>query len=142
MADTAGQAEIRGVDIQKVVEGFADVGVVLAKLIPSISATARELRWYSKTSGSGSSNFLSSPTTTGVTTDMIETASGALPVEIENSYTRNTNYVKKFFASSPMITEEDIKDSDPDVWGDLIRDTVISVTRISPFSIFFKSSSL
>jgi hypothetical protein len=129
MADTAGQAEIRGIDIQKLSEGFKDVGIVLSKYIPSISATARELRWYSKTSGAGSSNFLSSPTTTGVTTDMIETASKAMPVVIENSYTRNTSYVKKFFASSPLISIEDLKDCDPDVWGDLIKDTVRAVNK-------------
>ena len=129
MPDTAGQADIRGIDIQKLAEGFKDVGVVLSKYIPSISATARELRWYSKTSGSGSSNFLSSPTTTGVTTDMIETASKAMPVVIENSYTRNTGYIKKYFASSPLISIEDIKDCDPDVWGDLIKDTVRAVNK-------------
>jgi len=129
MVDTAGQAEIRGIDIQKLAEGFADVGVVLSKYIPSVGATARELRWYAKTSGQGSSNFLSSPTTSGITTDMIETASKAMPVVIENSYTRSTNYVKKFFASSPLISIEDIKDSDVDVWADLIKDTVRAVNK-------------
>lgn len=129
MADTAGQADIRGIDIQKLAEGFADVGIVLASYIPTVAATARELRWYSKTSGAGTANFLQSPTTTGVTTDMIETASKAMPVVIENSYTRNTNYVKKFFASSPLISIEDIKDCDPDVWGDLIKDTVRAVNK-------------
>jgi hypothetical protein len=129
MADTAGQAEIRGIDIQKLAEGFADVGVVLSSYIPTVQATAREMRWYSKTSGAGSSNFLSSPTTTGVTTDMIETASKAMPVVIENSYTRNTSYVKKFFTSSPLLSIEDLKDSDPDIWGDIIRDTVRAVNK-------------
>jgi hypothetical protein len=60
---------------------------------------------------------------------MIETASKAMPVVIENSYTRNTSYVKKFFASSPLISIEDLKDCDPDVWGDLIRDTVRAVNK-------------
>lgn len=129
MADGQGQADIRGIDIQKLAEGFADVGIVLSKYIPTVSATARELRWYSKTSGAASGNFLASPTTTGVTTDMIETASKAMPVVIENTYTRNTNYVKKFFASSPLISIEDIKDCDPDVWGDLIKDTVRAVNK-------------
>jgi hypothetical protein len=129
MADTAAQAEIRGIDIQKLAEGFADVGVVLSKYIPTVGATARELRWYSKTSGAGSSNFLSAVTTTGITTDMIETSSKAMPVVIENSYTRNTGYAKKFFAASPLISIEDLKDCDPDVWGDLIKDTVRAVNK-------------
>jgi hypothetical protein len=129
MADTAAQAEIRGIDVQKLAEGFADVGIVLSKYIPSIDATAREMRWYSKTSGAGSANFLTSPTTTAVTTDMIETSSKAMPVVIENSYTRNTSYVKKFFVTSPLISVEDLKDCDPDVWGDLIKDTVAAVNK-------------
>jgi len=124
MADTAGMAEIRGIDIKTLVEGFADVGIILKNYVRVIPTTAREMRWYSKTAG-----YLTSPTTQGVTGDLIETASKAMPVVIENSYTRNTSYVKKYFASSPMISLEDIKDSDPDVWGDIIRDSVIAVNK-------------
>jgi hypothetical protein len=124
MADTAGMAEIRGIDITKLVEGFADVGIILKNYVRVIGTTAREMRWYSKTAG-----YLTSPTTQGVTGDLIETASKAMPVVIENSYTRNTSYVKKYFASSPMISMEDIKDSDPDVWGDIIKDSVIAVNK-------------
>jgi hypothetical protein len=129
MADTEGQAEIRGIDIQKLADGFASVGVVLSGYIPTVTATARELRWYSKTSGSGSSNFLTSPTTTGMTSDLIETTAKAMPVQIENSYTRNTSHVKKFFVSSPLISLEDLKDSDPALWADLIQDTVRAVNK-------------
>ena len=124
MADTAAQAEIRGIDIVKLVEGFRNVGIILKKYFRGVKTSAREIRWYSKTAG-----YLTSPTTIGVTTDMIETSSKALPVAIENSYTRTTSYVKKYFASSPMITIEDIKDSDPDVWGDIIKDAAIAVNK-------------
>jgi len=124
MADQAAQAEIRGIDIQKLVEGFADVDIVLKKYVRVIGTSAREIRWYSKTAG-----FLTSPTTTAVTTDMIETSSKAMPVVIENSYTRNTSYVKKFFATSPMISVEDLKDCDPDIWGDIIKDAVRAVNK-------------
>ena len=124
MADQAAQAEIRGIDINKLVEGFADVDIVLKKYVRVIGTSAREIRWYSKTAG-----FLTSPTTTAVTTDMIETSSKAMPVVIENSYTRNTSYVKKFFATSPMISVEDLKDCDPDIWGDIIKDAVRAVNK-------------
>lgn len=124
MADTAGQAEIRGIDINKLVEGFRDVDIVLKKYVRVISTTAREIRWYQKTAG-----YLTSPTTTGMTSDLIETSSKSMPVVIENSYTRNTSYVKKFFASSPMISVEDLKDSDPDIWGDIIKDAVRAVNK-------------
>ena len=124
MADTAAQAEIRGIDIVKLVEGFRNVGIILKNYVRKVKTSNREIRWYSKTAG-----YLTSPTTIGVTTDMIETSSKALPVAIENSYTRTTSYVKKYFASSPMITIEDIKDSDPDVWGDIIKDAAIAVNK-------------
>ena len=52
-----------------------------------------------------------------------------MPVVIENSYTRNTSYVKKFFASSPLLSIEDLNDSDPDIWGDIIKDTVRAVNK-------------
>lgn len=124
MADTAGQAEIRGIDIVKLVEGFADVEVILKNYVRVIKTSNREIRYYSKTAG-----FLTSPVTTGVTTDMIETSSKAMPVVIEPSYTRATAYVKKFFASSPLISIEDLNDSDPDVWGDMIRDSAAAVNK-------------
>lgn len=129
MADTAAQADIRGIDINKLVEGFADVDIILKNYVRVVKTSAREIRWYQKTSGTGSSNYLSSPTTTAVTTDMIETSSKALPVVIENSYTRNTSYVKKFFASSPLLSIEDLNDSDPDIWGDIIRDAARAVNK-------------
>ena len=124
MADTAAQAEIRGIDIKKLVEGFADVDIVLKKYCRVVGCSAREIRWYSKTAG-----YLTSPVTTGITTDMIETSSKAMPVAIENSYTRTTSYVKKFFSSSPMLSIEDLKDSDPDIWGDIIQDAARAVNK-------------
>ena len=123
MADTSAQAEIRGIDIKKLVEGFAEEGIVLKNYCRVLPATAREIRWYSKTAG-----FLTGPTTTGITTSLIgNTSSKSLPVAIEPSYTRTPSYVKKYFASSPLISDEDIKDCDPDIWADMIKDAVRGV---------------
>jgi hypothetical protein len=123
MADTQGQAEIRGIDISKLVEGFAEEGIVLKNFARISKTSAREIRWYQKTAG-----FLTGPTTTGVTKTLLaNTSSKSLPVAIEPSYTRTTSYVRKYFAESPLITIEDIKDSDPDVWGDMIKDIVRAV---------------
>ena len=123
MADTSAMAEIRGIDIKKLVEGFAEEGVILKNYCRVMPASAREIRWYSKTAG-----FLTSPTTTAITATLIgNTSSKSLPVAIEPSYTRSTSYVKKYFASSPMISLEDLKDCDPDVWGDMIKDAVRAV---------------
>lgn len=123
MADASGQADIRGIDIHKLVEGFAEEGIVLKNFCRVVKTNAREIRWYQKTAG-----FLTGPTTTAVTTTLItNTDSKALPVAIEPTYTRTTSYVKKYFAESPLISIEDIKDSDPDVWGDMLKDIVRAV---------------
>lgn len=132
MADQAGMAEIRGIDIQKLVEGFKDVGIVLKNYCRVNSCSAREIRWYSKyttsTGAAGISNgILTGPTTTDMSGFIANVPMKALPVAIENAYTRTTSYVKKYFAASPAISLEDIKDCDPDVWGDIIRDTVRAV---------------
>ena len=123
MADTSAQADIRGIFIHKLVEGFAEEGIVLKNFCRVSKTSAREIRWYQKTAG-----FLTGPTTTAVTTSLItNTSSKSLPVAIEPSYTRTTSYVKKYFAESPLISIEDLKDTDPDVWGDMIKDTVRAV---------------
>jgi len=123
MADTSAMADIRGIDINKLVEGFAEEGVILKNYCRVMTTTAREMRWFAKTAG-----FLASPTTSTITTTLIgNTSSKSLPVVIEPSYTRTTSYVKKYFASSPLISLEDLKDCDPDVWGDMIKDTARAV---------------
>ena len=133
MADTAKMADIRGIDIQKLVEGYKDVGIVLKNYCRVSPCSAREIRWYSKyvvTSGAAgiANGVLTGPTTTDITTSLIaNTSAGSMPVAIENSYTRNTSYVKKYFASSPLLTIEDLNDCGPDVWGDIIRDAVRAV---------------
>lgn len=125
MADTAGQALIRGIDIVKLVEGFADVDIVLKKYVRVVGETNREVRYYSKTAG-----YLTGiPSTENITTSLIETSEKSMPVVIENSYTRATAYVKKYFTTSPMLSIEDLKDSDPDIWGDIIKDTVRAVNK-------------
>jgi hypothetical protein len=123
MADTSAMAEIRGIDIKKLVEGFAEEGIILKNYCRVMPCSAREIRYYAKTAG-----FLTGPTTTGITASQIaNTSSKSLPVAIEPSYTRSTAYVKKYFASSPLISIEDLKDCDPDIWGDMIRDAVRAV---------------
>jgi len=125
MADTSSMAEIRGIDIVKLVEGFKDVGIVLKNYCRVMPCSAREIRWYVKTAG-----YLTGPTTTAITTAggfIANTSEKSMPVTIEPGYTRTTSYVKKYFASSPVLSIEDLKDTDPDVWGDMIRDTVAAV---------------
>ena len=125
MADSSGQAEIRGIDIDKLAKGFADEASLLKQFVTKSSTKAREIRWYQKTSG-----FLDSTDTSQITLSQIaNTAERSLPVVVEQSWTRNTSYVKKFFVESPTISDEDIKDSDIDILATNVRDLVRAVAN-------------
>lgn len=120
-----GSAVIRGIDIDKLAKGFAVEPNVLKQFARSSKTKAREIRWYQKTAG-----YLDSTDSTNSTKSLIRNvAPGALPVVVEPEFTRVTSYVRKFFATSPMITIEDIKDSDIDVLGTTVRDVVMAVKR-------------
>src|SRR3990167_2368326 len=132
MADTSAQAEIRGIDIDKLAKGFADEESVFKKFVVTSSTSAREVRWYQKTSG-----YLDSTDTTGITTSQIaNVAPKARPVVVEQSWTRNTSYVKKFFVESPTISDEDIRDSDIDILATNVRDLVRAVENQIDISIY------
>ncbi len=140
MADASAQADIRGIDIDKLAKGFADEALVLKKFVTVSNTSAREIRWYQKTSG-----FLDSPDTTAITASQISnTAFKARPFVVEQSWTRQTSYVRKYFVESPWISEEDIKDTDVDILATNVRDLVLAVgnqvdTRI--FNVLTESLS-
>lgn len=123
MADGNAMADIRGLDIDKLAKGFADESFVLKQHVQNSTTKAREIRWYQKTAG-----VLDSADTTGMTASLIaNTSSKSLPVVAEQTWTRQTSYVKKYFVESPMLTEEDIKDSDVDILATNVRDLVRAV---------------
>jgi HK97 family phage major capsid protein len=125
MADTSGMADIRGIDIDKLAKGFADEENVFKKFCTQTSTSAREMRWYKKTAG-----FLDSTDTTAITASQIANVSDkSRPVVVEQSWTRQTSYIRKYFVESPLISEEDIKDTDIDIIGTLVRDLTRSVER-------------
>ena len=133
MADTSGQAEIRGINIDKLAKGFADEEYILKNYCNVSSTGARELRWYKKTAGT-----LDSTDTSGITASQILNASDqlGLPTVVEQSWTRQTSYIKKFFVESPTISDEDIKDSDIDVLATNVRDLVRAVAQQVNIRIF------
>ena len=132
MADTSGQADIRGIDIDKLAKGFAEEAIIMKRFCAVSKTKAREVRWYQKTAG-----FLDSTDTTAITTSQIKNvAVKARPVVIEQSWTRNTSYVKKYFVESPLISMEDIKDADIDILAGNIRDLVRAVSRQVDISIY------
>jgi len=123
MADTNAMADIRGIDIDKLAKGFADEENVFKQFVANSTTSAREIRWYQKTAG-----FLDSTDTTGITASQIaNTSFKSRPVVVEQSWTRNTSYVKKYFVESPWLSDEDIKDTDIDILATNVRDLVRAV---------------
>jgi len=122
---TSGDHDIRGIDIDKLAKGFADEQNIFKKLCNISNTMAREIRWYKKTSG-----FLDSTDTTGITASQIaNTSARSLPVVVEQSWERQTSYVRKYFVESPTISMEDIKDTDIDILATNVRDLVRAVAR-------------
>jgi hypothetical protein len=125
MADTSGQAEIRGLNIDKLAKGFADEEFIFKRFLTITPTSSREIRWYMKTSG-----VLDSTDTSGITASQIKnTAHLAMPVVVEQSWTRMTSYVRKYFVESPWMSFEDIKDSDPDILATNVRDLTRAVAN-------------
>ena len=90
MADTNAQADIRGIDIDRLAKGFADEDNIFKQYCTVSTTSAREIRWYKKTSG-----FLDSVDTSGITSSQIaNVAFKARPVVVEQSWTRQTSYIR------------------------------------------------
>ena len=125
MADTSGMADLRGINVDKLAKGFADEQNMFKKFCTVTTTSAREIRWFQKTAG-----FLDSTDSTGMTASLVaNTAERALPVVVEQSWTRNTSYVRKYFVESPLISQEDINDTDVDILATNVRDLVRAVER-------------
>ena len=130
--NTSGEADIRGLDIDKLAKGFAELEPnVLKKFITNAKTKAREIRWYQKESG-----FLDTTDTSGMTLSRADTSYRSRPEVVEQSWDRETSYVKKFFLSSPLLSDEDIKDSDIDILGGNLHDIVRAVQRRVAARIF------
>lgn len=125
MSDSNAQADIRGIDIDKLAKGFADESLLMKRYVTVSKTSAREIRWYKKTAG-----FLDSPDTTAITASQIANVSfKARPISVEQTWTRQTSYVRKYFVESPLITIEDIKDTDIDILATNVRDLVKAVAN-------------
>ena len=106
-------------------KGFADEELVLKRFVTVTNTGAREIRWYQKTSG-----FLDSTDSTGITASQIANVSErSLPVVVEQTWTRNTSYVRKYFVESPTLSMEDIRDADIDILATNVRDLVRAVSN-------------
>src|SRR3990167_2811429 len=132
MPDTLGMADLRGMDVDKLAKGFADVDFVFKNFLTVTPTSAREIRWYRKTSG-----VLDSTDTSGITASQIVGAAwGALPPVVEQSATRFTSYVKHFTVESTWFSYADIRDTDPDMMAINVRDLTTAVENQVDYRIF------
>jgi hypothetical protein len=104
MVDTVEQQNIRGLDIDKTVKGFALTEYVFKNYLTKASTAADSIRWYQETAA-----------------DLTATSPSSLEVSplsqfptLEASWTRNTSYVRKY-AAEGFISMEDMKSADVDV---------------------------
>jgi len=115
MADSVEMADIRGLDIDKTVKGFALVNYIFKSAITNSTTTADHIRWYQETAAD------LTPTAPTVISDVSPLA---LFPTLEATWTRNTSYVQKY-AAEDTISMEVMKSSDIDV----VARTLLRLTR-------------
>ena len=103
-----GTADIRGIQISKILKGFADEEFMFKSLVTNATTSAREIRWYKRESG-----VLDTTDSEGMTGSRIdEGAELALLETAEQKVERQTSRIKIFGLESPWISEEDFMDTD------------------------------
>lgn len=120
MADGAGQALIRGINIDKVSKDMFEEALIFKKELKLESTPNREIRYYQKTSG-----YL----TTTAPAKISNIAYGARPFVLRQTWTRNTAYTKKYLLDSEMIDMEDESDSDVQVFMNTVEDLTAAVAN-------------
>lgn len=136
--DGSAEADIRGINIDKLVKGFGEEANILKQFVQVTKTKAREIRWFQKGLTTATAmTALDTPTTQGVTSTMMGNVSfKARPFVIEQKWQRTTSYIKKYMVESPMISMEDIKDNDVDVLAGNVRDIVKAVARKVDLAIY------
>ena len=118
MADGAGQALIRGLDIDKVSKDMLEEASIFKGEVKNETTTSREIRWYQKTSG-----LLTATTPAKISA----IAYGARPFVLRRTWTRNTSFTKKYLIDSELINMEDETDSDVQVFLNTAEDLTDAV---------------
>jgi len=132
MADTSGMQDIRGIDVSKLVKGYAPNVIQFSKYVNSMKTNATQFTWFAKTSG-----FVAPATTTGITTNLANNvAFGARGPIAESSWTKNTGYVRKYMLETPLISDEDIASADVAVLATNITDLVDAIEQLKNVRIW------
>ncbi len=120
MADTRGQKDIFGLDIDRVVKGIAKFKYNFTNEFQKVKIDGDSKRWFTKnpirlaafSSPSASKNV--SP--------------GSRPDTLEVAWDRNTTYVKKYFVEG-FLDKEDIQDAEIDVYTTTLQDLTERIIR-------------
>jgi hypothetical protein len=99
MADTIGEIDIRGENIERAVKGFANKLYKLRPILKMENSSNWQESYYRETS---------TPLTAGGNRSVNQVARGALPPELHPSWTKVTTYNRKFMGQG-TIFYEDIK---------------------------------
>ena len=99
MADTIGEIDIRGENIEKAVKGFANKLYKLRPILKMETSSNWQESYFRETS---------TPLTAGGNRNVNQIARGALPPELHPSWTKVTTYNRKFMGQG-TIFYEDIK---------------------------------
>jgi hypothetical protein len=115
MADAVEQADIRGLDIEKAVKGFALDNYTFKAQCTQTSTTGDSIRWYQETAAD-------------LTATAPSVVANVSPLSVfptlEVTWTRTTSYVRKY-AAEGFLSLEDMKSADVDV----LARTLLRLTR-------------
>lgn len=111
MADSVEMQDIRGLDIDTTLKGFAEEEFIFYNMVTVASMSGDQVRWYQETAGD-----LTATSPSKIT----NVAPLAQPERLQKTWTRNVSYYEKFFVEDE-ISEEDSTSSDIDVKARTLR---------------------
>ena len=97
MADTIGEIDIRGENIERAVKGFANKLYKLDQILLKQSSSNNSENYYRETN---------TPLSAGGNRNVNDVARGALPPELHPSWTKVTTYHKKFMGQALIFYED------------------------------------
>lgn len=118
--DTAGEQDLRGLDIDKVSKDLFEEALIFKKEVTVQSTNSRQIRWYQKTAG-----YITLTTPARIS----PIQPGSQPFVAEQSWTRNTSEAVKYFLESPTINMEDESDNDVQVFLNNAEDLTAAVAN-------------
>ena len=119
MADSPEMQDIRGLDIDKLVKGFADRDYTFKDDCLVTTTKGDAIRWYQKTAAHLTADDPQQVANVGAL---------SIPTFLEPSWTRNTSYVKNYKADG-FVSEEDVIQADVDVLATYVRDLTFAVVK-------------